>query len=59
LLRLQGMAPVGKAFVGEERLLLLEDIEKAHTNLVNLPFQITDRGKLTDHNGGREERPKR
>ena len=32
-------------------VLLLDEIEKAHPDLVNVLVQIMDHGKLTDHNG--------
>ena len=33
------------------RVLLLDEIEKAHPDLFNILLQIMDHGKLTDHNG--------
>jgi len=32
-------------------VLLLDEIEKAHTDLFNILLQVMDHGKLTDHNG--------
>src|ERR1700728_789790 len=34
-------------------VLLLDEIEKAHPDLVNILLQIMDHGKLTDHNGNK------
>ena len=34
-------------------VLLLDEIEKAHSDLFNILLQIMDHGKLTDHNGKR------
>ena len=33
------------------RVLLLDEIEKAHPDLFNILLQVMDHGKLTDHNG--------
>ena len=35
------------------RVLLLDEIEKAHPDLFNILLQVMDHGKLTDHNGKR------
>ena len=32
-------------------VLLLDEIEKAHPDVFNIPLQVMDHGKLTDHNG--------
>jgi ATP-dependent Clp protease ATP-binding subunit ClpA len=32
-------------------VLLLDEIEKAHPDLINILLQVMDHGKLTDHNG--------
>lgn len=32
-------------------VLLLDEIEKAHADLINILLQVMDHGKLTDHNG--------
>ncbi len=41
------------------RVLLLDEIEKAHPDLFNLLLQVMDHGALTDNNGASRLPPRR